>query len=70
MAHRGAARDVDFNRSKPYYLVTCGEDRLVKFWDARKPSAPVKHLAGHTHWWVGRWAVLVLLGRDARADST
>lgn len=52
LAHRGVARDVDFNRSKPYALVTCGEDRLVKFWDSRKPSAPVKHLAGHTHWCV------------------
>lgn len=50
LAHRGAARDVDFNRSKPYALVTCGEDRLVKFWDSRRPAAPVKHLAGHTHW--------------------
>jgi WD40 repeat protein len=36
--------------NKPYYYVTCGEDRLIKFWDSRKLQAPVKHLAGHTHW--------------------
>ncbi|GAB5035685.1 tssc1 [Nannochloropsis oceanica] len=51
LAHRHGARDVDFNRSKPYYFVTGGEDRLVKFWDSRKMThGPVKQLAGHTHW--------------------
>lgn len=51
LAHRHGARDMDFNHSKPYYFVTGGEDRLVKFWDSRKMTqGPVKQLAGHTHW--------------------
>jgi len=51
LAHRHGVRDMDFNHSKPYYFVTGGEDRLVKFWDSRKMTqGPVKQLAGHTHW--------------------
>lgn len=50
VAHKYGAMDVDFNPNKPFLLVTCGQDRLVKFWDSRKTSGPVKTLAGHTHW--------------------
>ncbi|CAM9344998.1 unnamed protein product, partial [Hapterophycus canaliculatus] len=49
-AHRFAVRDVDYNPNKPFCLATCGEDRLIKFWDLRKPNAPVKTILGHDHW--------------------
>ncbi|CAN0521111.1 unnamed protein product, partial [Ectocarpus sp. 8 AP-2014] len=41
-AHRFAVRDLDYNPNKPFCLATCGEDRLIKFWDLRRPNAPVK----------------------------
>ncbi|RYG96766.1 hypothetical protein EON65_53895, partial [archaeon] len=37
-------RDVDYNPNKPHTLVSCGEDRYIKFWDLRKLSTPT-----HTH---------------------
>lgn len=43
-------RDVDFNSNKPNALLTAGDDRKVKLWDARNFSAPVKTLEGHSHW--------------------
>eukprot|EP00904_Undaria_pinnatifida_P001409 jgi/Undpi1/11269/HiC_scaffold_30.g13567.m1 len=49
-AHRFSVRDLDYNPNKPFCLVTCGEDRLIKFWDLRKPNAPVKNIIGHDHW--------------------
>eukprot|EP01104_Vermistella_antarctica_P012213 TRINITY_DN3495_c0_g2_i1.p1 TRINITY_DN3495_c0_g2~~TRINITY_DN3495_c0_g2_i1.p1 ORF type:complete len:388 (-),score=91.05 TRINITY_DN3495_c0_g2_i1:236-1399(-) len=49
-AHALSVRDVDFNRNKPYYFVTGGDDGRVKFWDQRKCTTPVKQLGGHSHW--------------------
>lgn len=49
-AHRFAVRDLDYNPNKPFCLATCGEDRLIKFWDLRRPNAPVKIIVGHDHW--------------------
>ncbi len=49
-AHRFAVRDLDYNPNKPFCLATCGEDRLIKFWDLRRPNAPVKTVVGHEHW--------------------
>ncbi|CAN0484935.1 unnamed protein product, partial [Ectocarpus sp. 12 AP-2014] len=49
-AHRFAVRDLDYNPNKPFCLATCGEDRLIKFWDLRRPNAPVKTIVGHDHW--------------------
>ncbi|KAF0297261.1 EARP-interacting [Amphibalanus amphitrite] len=43
-------RDLDFNPNKQYYLATCGDDCRVKFWDIRKPTAPLKVLVDHSHW--------------------
>ncbi|KAF0313094.1 EARP-interacting [Amphibalanus amphitrite] len=43
-------RDLDFNPNKQYYLATCGDDCMVKFWDIRKPTAPLKVLVDHSHW--------------------
>jgi WD40 repeat protein len=31
-------------------VVTCGDDRKVKFWDARQLKTPIRTLVGHTHW--------------------
>lgn len=49
-AHSHACRAVDFNPNAKSFLVSCGDDRLVKFWDLRKTETPVLVLAGHTHW--------------------
>eukprot|EP01006_Ploeotia_vitrea_P009008 TRINITY_DN21265_c0_g1_i1.p1 TRINITY_DN21265_c0_g1~~TRINITY_DN21265_c0_g1_i1.p1 ORF type:complete len:386 (+),score=193.88 TRINITY_DN21265_c0_g1_i1:53-1210(+) len=49
-AHLDTIRDVDYNPNKPYHVVTCSDDRLVKFWDLRKASAPLKSLSRHSHW--------------------
>ena len=43
-------RDLDYNPNKPMSLISCGDDRKVKFWDLRKPSVPVQTLEGHSHW--------------------
>ncbi len=43
-------RDIDYNPNKPMSLISCGDDRKVRFWDLRKPSAPVQSLEGHSHW--------------------
>jgi WD40 repeat protein len=46
--HKYGARDVDYNPNKPLCVVTCGDDRLVKFWDLRSASkGPVRILVGH-----------------------
>eukprot|EP00614_Pseudopedinella_elastica_P009445 CAMPEP_0172599642 /NCGR_PEP_ID=MMETSP1068-20121228/19753_1 /TAXON_ID=35684 /ORGANISM="Pseudopedinella elastica, Strain CCMP716" /LENGTH=336 /DNA_ID=CAMNT_0013399955 /DNA_START=27 /DNA_END=1034 /DNA_ORIENTATION=+ len=50
MAHKYACRSVDYNPNKPGFLVTCGDDRMVKFWDLRSTREPIRTLAGHTHW--------------------
>ncbi len=51
-----SARDVDYNPNKAFALITAGDDRKVKFWDARNLDAPVKTLAGHSHWaWCAKY---------------
>ena len=46
-AHSQRVRDLDYNPNKPYYLVTCGDDCAVKFWDVRKASEQVVCSDGH-----------------------
>lgn len=48
--HRGYTRDVDFNPNRPQTLITSGDDRKIKLWDARNFRTPVKTLEGHSHW--------------------
>lgn len=42
--------DLDFNRNKPYYIVTGGQDCMVRFWDYRNCKQPMKQLEAHSHW--------------------
>ena len=49
-AHGQYVRDVDFNPNKQYYLVTCGDDCKVKFWDTRNPNESIMILSDHSHW--------------------
>jgi WD40 repeat protein len=46
----GVVRAVSFNPNKPFHVATAGDDFGVKIWDARRPSAPLKILEGHSHW--------------------
>lgn len=49
-AHTQLVRDLDFNPNMQYYLVTCGDDCLSKFWDIRNSSQPLQTLGDHSHW--------------------
>jgi WD40 repeat protein len=45
-------RAVSYNTNKPWHLASGGDDYKVKLWDLRRPTAPIKILDGHTHWYV------------------
>lgn len=49
-AHGGNVRDVDYNPNKTNTIITGGDDRLIKIWDLRSTSEPIKILSGHSHW--------------------
>ena len=64
-AHTDVVMDLDYNPNKPYCLVSCGDDCMVRFWDLRMASkavsvtdtsggravqAPLRVLRGHSHW--------------------
>ena len=49
-AHGQSVRDLDFNPNKQYYLVSCGDDCKVKFWDQRNTDEPLMVLSDHSHW--------------------
>jgi len=51
-AHGQLVRDLDFNPNRQYYLASCGDDCLTKFWDIRNVSEPVMILSDHSHWFV------------------
>jgi WD40 repeat protein len=49
-------RDVEYNPNKPSVVVSCGDDRLIKFWDVRNLASPLKTLSGHSHFvWCTRF---------------
>lgn len=49
-AHGQLVRDLDFNPNKQYYIVSCGDDCKVKFWDIRNPTESLAVLSQHSHW--------------------
>lgn len=50
-AHKyGYIRDLDYNPNRTQVVATGGDDRLVKFWDLRNTTEPLRVLAGHHHW--------------------
>jgi len=51
-AHGQLVRDLDFNPNRQYYLASCGDDCLSKFWDIRNVGDPVMVLSDHSHWFV------------------
>lgn len=55
-AHGQLVRDLDFNPNKQYYLVSCGDDCKVKFWDTRNVTEPVRTLEEHSHWYSDSFA--------------
>ncbi len=38
-AHTGRINCIEFSRSNPHLVMTCAEDKLVKYWDSRSSSA-------------------------------
>lgn len=48
-SHKLATTDADYNPNRPFYIVTAGKDRLIKVFDVRAISSPVRVLAGHSH---------------------
>ncbi|KAL1469436.1 hypothetical protein MTO96_025045 [Rhipicephalus appendiculatus] len=49
-AHGQLVRELDFNPNRQYFLASCGDDCLAKFWDVRNPSEPAVTLSDHSHW--------------------
>lgn len=55
-AHSQSVRDLDFNSNSQHYVVTCGDDCEVKFWDLRNTSRPALKMLQHSHWvWCVRY---------------
>ncbi|EDO41365.1 predicted protein [Nematostella vectensis] len=49
-AHGQLVRELDFNPNKQYYLVSCGDDCKIKFWDTRNTEQPLVSITEHSHW--------------------
>eukprot|EP01029_Cantina_marsupialis_P012832 TRINITY_DN2839_c0_g1_i2.p1 TRINITY_DN2839_c0_g1~~TRINITY_DN2839_c0_g1_i2.p1 ORF type:complete len:319 (-),score=61.65 TRINITY_DN2839_c0_g1_i2:53-1009(-) len=49
-AHEDTILDIHFNPNRPSYLVSCGEDSTMAFWDLRNCAEPVRVVNAHTHW--------------------
>mmetsp|Transcript_20636 Transcript_20636/g.62784 ORF Transcript_20636/g.62784 Transcript_20636/m.62784 type:complete len:313 (+) Transcript_20636:340-1278(+) len=49
-AHEFGCTSLDYNPNRPFFFVTAGEDRFIKFWDFRKSSSPMMAVTNHTHW--------------------
>ncbi|CAM9560988.1 unnamed protein product [Chrysoparadoxa australica] len=47
-----AVLGLDFNPNKPFHLATCGEGRILRFWDTRKSSTPLKSVHGNASHWI------------------
>ena len=49
-AHQQNLRSIDYNPNKPHVLLTCGDDYAIRWWDLRKPQAPLLAQKAHSHW--------------------
>ena len=38
------------NPNKPYVILSCADDYMIKFWDLRKASQPLHSVKAHSHW--------------------
>ena len=57
-AHDPVTRELDFNPNKQYYMLTCGDDCRIKFWDVRSLKDPLSVIEEdeHSHWvWSARY---------------
>ncbi|XP_077148084.1 general transcription factor 3C polypeptide 2 isoform X2 [Ranitomeya variabilis] len=43
-AHDGAVRSIEWCKADSNFVVTCGSDRRLKFWDLRRLQAPVNNI--------------------------
>ena len=51
-SHDINVRSIDYNHNKPNILVSGGDDGMVRIWDTRNVTAPLKELSDHSHWYV------------------
>ena len=49
-AHMQRVRGIDYNPNKPYVILSCADDYMIKFWDLRKASQPLHSVKAHSHW--------------------
>ena len=49
-AHSQRLRGLDYNPNKPYVVLSCGDDYAIRYWDLRKPAAPLLATKAHSHW--------------------
>jgi EARP and GARP complex-interacting protein 1 len=49
-AHEINVRCLDYNPNRPNYIVSGGDDCVVRIWDTRNSKTPVKEISDHTHW--------------------
>jgi len=47
-SHKGWVMSVCWSTTREHEFVSCGQDMLVKHWDARGPKVPLYDLQGHT----------------------
>ena len=45
-AHADVVMDLDYNPNKPYCLVSCGDDCMIRFWGLRMASNAVSEVGG------------------------
>ena len=69
-AHGGNVHDLDYNPSRSNTIITGGDDRLIKIWDLRSTSEPIKILSGHSHWVCACSLLLISLVFIHDLDST
>lgn len=48
-AHQQALTSIDYNPNKPHVLLTCADDYAIRYWDLRKPAAPLLTQKAHSH---------------------